>query len=419
MITRVKGTQDVLDVTLYNFLFDKVRELLKRYDYKEILTPVLEKTELFKRAVGSSTDIVSKEMYFVHSGHDDEGLCLRPEITASIVRAFLNASLQTTPWKVFTMGPVFRHERPQKGRYREFNQISIESIGCIAPYSDVLFITMLDRFFSEKLMLNNYGLVINYLGCSEDRAAYKSKLYEFLNQHVDELCDNCKERKEHNILRVLDCKNTKDQELYRSAPKITDFLCGVCKSEWETVQTLMTQLSVSFTHDARMVRGLDYYNKTIFEFVAIDTLGAQSTFCAGGRYDTLSQLIGGSKDYPSLGAAMGVERVVLMLEPIKERLPLGQEQPLHTIVPMSVNEYPLALQIADTLYAKNLKVDAFVDGGSLKSLLRKADSKNALTCIIIGSEELAGQYVTVKQMKTGTESRVQQNELADFLLKMH
>jgi histidyl-tRNA synthetase len=418
MISRVKGTQDILDVTLHNFLLNKTRELLQKYDFHEIVTPVLEKTELFKRAVGLETDIVSKEMYFVHSGHDDEGLCLRPEITASTVRAFVNAHIQTTPWKVFTIGPVFRHERPQKGRFREFNQISIESIGSASPFADILFITMLDRLFHEKLTLNNYGLVINFLGCADDRGIYKSKLREFLDAHVEKLCDNCKERKDRNVLRVLDCKNPNDQELYRSAPKITDYLCASCKIEWEMVQATLLQLSVSFTHDPRLVRGLDYYNKTIFEFVAVDTLGSQSTFCAGGRYDSLTKMIGGSKDYPSIGAAMGIERVVLMLEEIKDRLPIANGQPLHTILPMSNNEYPTALLLADELHAQNLKVDVFVDGGSLKSMLRKADSKHATSCLILGSNEVEGRYVTIKEMKTGAETKVPQAEAGEFLLKL-
>jgi histidyl-tRNA synthetase len=357
-------------------------------------------------------------MYFVNSGHDEEGLCLRPEITASIVRAFLNNIIQVTPWKVFTYGPAFRHERPQKGRYREFYQVSLEVIGSQSIAGDAYFITMLERLFHEELKINNFALLINFLGCADDRARYKQKLHEFLTLHASALCALCLERKERNILRVLDCKNPSCQASYRAAPVITDFLCDECAQEWKLLQRLLHELSVSYTHAPHLVRGLDYYNKTIFEFVSVGALGSQSTFCAGGRYDGLARQLGSKHDYPSIGAAIGVERTVLLLEALKDQLQINKPAPLHLIIPLGFDQQPLALHIADELHARALRADILLESGSLKSMLRKADARHAWTSILIGPEEQQGLYVTVKDMRSGTEIQVPQRELADFLPKI-
>lgn len=415
MLTRIKGTQDILDLTLYNFLIGRIKKHLTHYNFSEIMTPILERAELFQRAVGQETDIVSKEMYFIEANQeDDERTTLRPEITASIVRAYLNNNVQQTPWKVFSYGPVFRHERPQKGRWREFDQISVEIIGSQSVATDAYFITMLDRFFHESLKLDQYALAINYLGCKDDRARYRQALSQYLDEHIDSICTTCKMRKDKNILRVLDCKNEQCKTLYAKAPVITDYLCGSCMEEWTTLQHYLQELSVSFTHSPMLVRGLDYYEKTIFEFIDMGTLGSQSAFCGAGRYE-LAEAIGNKKPVPSIGAGLGVGRLIMMLEAIKDRLPLEQKPALHLIIPFNQEQYSLALQVADDLHAHNLCVDILAEGASLKSMLRKANDLGATTCILLGADEQKGGYATVKNMKQSTEAKVILKELATTL----
>ncbi|MFI5333516.1 MAG: histidine--tRNA ligase, partial [Candidatus Babeliales bacterium] len=289
MISRVKGTQDFLDLSLFNAIVDQCKRQAAVYGFTEIATPILEHTELFKRSLGLHTDVVNKEMFIIQTSSENdesESICLRPEATASIVRAFVENHVQQTPWKVFTYGPMFRHERPQKGRYRQFHQISLEIIGSAAVAQDVQLIKMLDRFFSEKLLCSNYALHINYLGCAQDRAAYTATLKKFLDSVSNYLCPLCTERKEKNILRIFDCKNPNCQQVYTKAPHITDALCTACATEWHQLQEQLSLLSVSYHHNPTLVRGLDYYSKTVFEFVS-GNLGAQNAFCAGGRYDQL------------------------------------------------------------------------------------------------------------------------------------
>jgi len=234
MFSRVKGTQDFLDLTLVNFLLTRVREHLHTYHFTEIATPILEPTELFIRSLGEQTDVVSKEMFLIapHS-EESESICLRPEATAPIVRAFVENGIQRIPWKVFLCGPMFRYERPQKGRYRQFHQISIEIIGSSSIAQDVHFITMLDRLFHETLQMNDYALLINFLGCQDDRKRYEHELRAFLHkQPAGQLCSQCMEREKKNILRIFDCKNPHCQELYVKAPHTTDVLCAACAQEW-------------------------------------------------------------------------------------------------------------------------------------------------------------------------------------------
>lgn len=420
MFTRVKGTQDISDLTLRNFLLEKVRKHLACYNFHEILTPLLEKTDLFKRAVGEHADIVIKEMYFVNSGKESEenerALCLRPEITASMMRVFLNShATATLPWKVFTYGPVFRHERPQKGRYREFYQISVETIGATSPAQDAYFLTMLDRLFLEHFKLSDYALLINFLGCSQDRARYREHLQSFLEKNKESLCSLCTVRSSHNVLRILDCKNVDCQALFGQAHPITAFLCEACMKEWQLIQQLLHELSVSYTSAPYLVRGLDYYDKLVFEFVSIGGLGAQNAFCAGGRYDRLAEQLGATQDYPAFGAGLGIERIELLLENVKDRLDIPPLPLLHCILPLAVEQIPLALQIADELHAHCLRTETFLEGKSLKSMLRKADALKAATCIFIGIDEQEGRFVTVKQMQEGLTTKIPQTELACFL----
>ncbi len=412
MIQRVKGTQDLLDLTLFNFLISEAKLHLERYNFIEISTPVLEPVELFKRSLGLETDVVSKEMYTLAA---DESICLRPEATASCVRAFVNNGISQTPWKVFMWGPMFRHERPQKGRYREFHQISIEVIGSESVYQDVHFLKMLDRFFHETLHLDTYALMINFLGCSDDRAAYKKKLYAFLEKYEDTLCSTCKVRKERNIMRIFDCKNPQCQELYLKAPFIADHLCKACEGELQELKDNLEHMSVSYSYQPTLVRGLDYYDKTVFEFVSTE-LGAQNAFCGGGRYNQLAQQIGAKKDQPSLGASIGIERVLLLLERIKEQLPLPVQPALHVIIPLTQEQYTLALLIADELQARNLCTDILLEGDSVKSMMRKANKLGAKYALLVGPDEQAKKVVTLKNMQTGDSKEVHQKDLLSFLM---
>lgn len=414
MIQKVKGTQDFLDMRLFNFIIDEASKHLKRYHYQQIATPILEPTELFKRSLGLETDVVSKEMYTVNTGHEGESICLRPEATASVVRAFIENNVQQTPWKIFLWGPMFRHERPQKGRFRQFHQINMEVIGSSAIAQDVEFIAMLDRFFSQVLAFDSYALQINFLGCPADRVAFRKTLYQYLETVVDRICDTCKVRKEKNILRVFDCKNETCQQLYADAPQLLGNLCAPCNQEWQQLQDQLELVSVSFSIRPTLVRGLDYYNKTVFEFVS-SNLGAQNAFCGGGRYDQLAVQLGASQDQPSIGAAIGIERLLMLLEPIQDKLPLPEPPVLHVVLPLSAEQQALALLVAQELVAHQLCTDVLLEAASLKSMMRQANKMGARFCILLGSDEQAKKEVTVKNMVTGQEARVKQVELAGYL----
>lgn len=415
MIQRIKGTQDWLNLSLFNFLIDTAKRHLACYNFSEIRTPVLEPTELFKRSLGVATDVVGKEMFIIQSEQHPDAMCLRPEATASTMRAFLESGMQEMPWKVFSWGSMFRYERPQKGRFREFHQITIENIGVTSVSNDAQFIKMLDRYFHETLHLDNYALLINYLGSYEDRARYKEILKAFLQgQAAGAICDTCRERCESNTLRVFDCKNPLCQEIYLSAPKMIDHLSPESQQEWQTLQQELELLSVSFAVQPKLVRGLDYYNKTVFEFVSND-LGAQNTFCGGGRYDALATELGAKQNIPSIGAAMGIERVLLLLETRKDKLALPEAQKLAVVVPMSEGQKMLALLIADELQAQHMCADVLLDGGSMKKLMGKANKMGAAYAVIIGEDELAAHEVTLKNMTTGTEKRIKQTELIEEL----
>lgn len=412
MIQRVKGTHDYLDLTLFNFIVERSSALFKKHHFTPIMTPLLEPTELFVRSLGQQTDVVSKEMYVIPTS-DGDSICLRPEATASTVRAFVENGVQQLPWKVFTWGPMFRHERPQKGRYRQFHQVSLEVIGSASIAQDAQLIAMLDQLFSQILMFDSYALQINFLGCHEDRHRFKEKLHTYLESVVDKLCENCKVRKEKNILRVFDCKNPTCQELYTKAPVITDHLCVTCSTEWQTIQELLEALSVAFTIKPQLVRGLDYYNKTVFEFVS-GVLGAQNAFCGGGRYDQLVTMVGGKEDRPSVGAAFGIERMIMMLEPMKDKLPLPQLPSLHVIIPIAPAQQTVALLLSQQLITQGLCVEVALDGG-MKQMMRYANKVGAKYALIIGETEQAEHAVMVKNMVTGQETKVKQVDVAKLL----
>ena len=416
MISRVRGTRDIVDGTLMKHVSQMLEKHLENYRYSRIYLPLIEQLDLFKRSLGQETDVVSKEMFVVtsSSGQSDEQICLRPEATASTVRAFIENGIQHTPWKVFTLGEMFRYERPQKGRFRQFYQCSLEIIGSASISEDVLLLEMLHTFFSQECDLVEYGLHINYLGCHTDRLRLKESLHAFLNEHLEAICETCKKRKEANILRVFDCKNEACQALYVEAPVVTDVLCATCDAEWNYLQKTLHSLSVPFMHNARLVRGLDYYNKTVFEFVS-PLLGAQSAFCGGGRYDGLITSIGGKNDEPSIGAAIGIDRLLMLLE-LAEKHNAVPLKPLYVVLPLSNDEHTIALHVLKELHINGLCADALFDG-SVKNMMRKANKMGVKAVLLLGSQEKETNSVMVKDMMTGQEELVKQIDLVSFLKK--
>lgn len=414
MIPKVKGTNDFIDLSLYNWIINQIKKQLELCHFHEIATPILEPVELFKRSLGTHTDVVSKEMFMIQPHQNSsESICLRPEMTAPAVRAFVENNITTLPWRVFSYGPVFRYERPQKGRYRQFHQVTIEVIGAGSVAYDVQLISTLDKLFGTTFKLPSYALHVNFLGCPADRVAYKETLKKFLQNHHDKICATCHTRTETNTLRIFDCKQESCQSLYTKAPFLIDSLCTACTGEWRFVQDQLALLSVSFVHRPTLVRGLDYYSKTAFEFVSAE-LGAQNAFCGGGRYDDLLGQLDPKQAQPAVGAGIGVERLFLLIEPIREQLPIETPPPLHAILALTPEQIPLALQLADHLVAHNLCVELLLEG-STKSMFNRANKLGATYALILGSEEQATGTVMVKNMISGVQEKVLQIKLVEFL----
>lgn len=421
MLSKIKGTQDFLDLTLFNWIVTQAKQHLALYNFQEVATPIIEPTELFQRAVGEHTDVVSKEMFTIQphgAAAAEAAICLRPEHTAAMMRAYLESELpyaQPQPWKAYTWGPMFRYERPQKGRYRQFHQISLEIIGTASVSEDVLLISMLHSFFSSKLRLDNYALQLNFLGTLADRAAYRQQLTAFLTQVADQICETCRTRSSKNPLRIFDCKSPTCQTVYLAAPLLTDSLSPASQAEWSLVQEQLALLSVSFVVNPRLVRGLDYYNKTVFEFVSGE-LGAQNSFCGGGRYDQLATMLEHKQDYPAVGCGIGIERLMLLLAN-QPNLQLPTKPALTVVIPLAAEQVTLALLLTEQLHSKNLCVELCLELSSLKSMLRKASRLGAKFVVLIGADEQATHTVTLKHMLTSTEERVPQAALAAQLLQ--
>lgn len=415
MINRVRGTEDILDLTLHNFVVNAAKKWFEQHNFGEIRTPILEHTKLFMHSLGEQTDVVSKQMFVFNAERGEDSICLRPEATAGVIRACFQNQVNRFPWKVFLYGPMFRYERPQKGRLRQFHQFNLEVIGSEAITQDAQFISMLDTFFNTICKLEQYALKINYLGCKNDRAAYKEKLLSYLSQYEAELCETCLIRKDTNTLRIFDCKNEVCQKFYQQAPKLLDALCTGCSGEWAQLQQLLALLSVTFTVDTHLVRGLDYYNRTVFEFSST-LLGAQSAFCGGGRY-SLGSDVGAKEDYQSIGAGIGMERVLLLLEPLTSQLPLPEQKPLHVILPLTIEQDPMALLLAQECQHHGLSMDIIFEKASVTNMMKKANRLGARTVIIIGQDEQQNGTVSLKDMRAGQNVIIKQNEVATYLKK--
>ncbi len=404
-LVAVKGMNDILppDSARWEWLEEKVRSLMARYAYRNIRTPIVEPTPLFVRGLGEVTDIVEKEMYSFEDRLNGEHLTLRPEATAGVVRAVAEHSLLYEGGKrLYYMGPMFRHERPQRGRYRQFHQIGAEALGFPGAEVDAELILLANALWRE-LGLKNVRLELNSLGQPEERKAHRAALIAYLEQHHDVLDEEARRRLHTNPLRILDTKNPAMQAVVEAAPRLIDFLGPDSLAHFAAVQAILSANGVEWRVNPRLVRGMDYYNLTVFEFVT-DQLGSQGTICGGGRYDYLIEQIGG-KPAPAVGWALGVERV---LELLKEQ---GQTVPalapdVYAIVP-SVTAVPLAMATAERLRALGLSVQmhAAASGGtgmgSMKSQFKKADASGAAHALVFGDDELARGMVTVKSLRDG------------------
>jgi histidyl-tRNA synthetase len=423
MIKAVRGTRDLLppDTELWNFVERKVREVFARYNYHEIRTPVFESTELFSRGVGEETDIVSKEMFTWEdkaraASEKTQTLTLRPENTAGVVRAYIEHELGRSGLlqKLYYIGPQFRRERPQKGRYRQFFQIGAEvigppSAGSELPMRDAEVLDMLTALL-DNVGLNGWTLYLNSVGCLDCRPAYNQALRDALADVKDQLCGDCQRRAETNPLRVLDCKVPADQPIIEKLPKIADYLDEGCREHFAEVRAILDVLEVPYQVNERMVRGLDYYTRTTFEFTHGE-LGAQSAVLGGGRYDGLSEQIGGPKA-PGIGFAIGEDRLVLAL----------QAQQQQALAPLTAFVIPLgkgmnrhALKLAKQLRAGGVTADVSDEGFRLKKSFETAEKLGATFAVIVGENEVQAGAYAVKDLKSGEQITVLCGELLTYL----
>ncbi|MCG7981212.1 MAG: histidine--tRNA ligase [Candidatus Thiodiazotropha lotti] len=416
-IQAIRGMKDILpqQTPVWQFLEDRVRSVLNRYGYAEIRMPIVEMTDLFKRSIGEVTDIVEKEMYTFEDRNGDS-LTLRPEGTAGCVRAGLEHSLifnQTQ--RLWYQGPMFRHERPQKGRYRQFHQIGVESFGMSGPDIDLELILITARIWRE-LGLKDLQLQINTLGTPAERAAYRDQLVDYFKQHLELLDEDSERRLETNPLRILDSKNPAMAELIAQAPTLMQHLGEESLAHYQAICQGLDDAGVAYVENPRLVRGLDYYSRTVFEWIT-DALGAQGTVCAGGRYDGLVKQLGG-RETPAVGFAMGLERLIALLEEtdVMERLPVPDVY-LVTLGQAPEREgVKLAEQLRDRLPV--LQLISHCGGGGFKSQLKKADKSQARFALILGEDELQKQEIILKPLRGGEQRQIGISELESTLAEI-
>lgn len=410
-VRALTGMKDILphESAAWEELEEIVREWLASYGYRNMRTPVLEHTRLFARGIGEVTDIVEKEMYSFRDSLNDDHLTMRPEFTAGMVRATIEHNLlYDRPQRVYCMGPVFRHERPQRGRYRQFHQIDVEALGFAGPDVDAELILMLARLW-KRLGLQDIRLELNSLGQAEERAAHRQALVEHLEKHIDVLDDEARRRMHTNPLRVLDTKNPAMQDMANSAPRLFDFLGPESLAHFEGVCERLRDAGIEYTLNPRLVRGLDYYNLTVFEWVT-DRLGAQGTVCGGGRYDGLIELLGG-KPAPAVGFAIGMERLLDLWQQAGEQ-PERPECEVYVVYQGEAAQRRGAL-LAETLRDAGYRVIVHAGSAGFKSQFKRADASGATVALIIGPDELAAGQASVKwlRMPEGDE-RPQQETVA-------
>lgn len=412
-IRSIKGFHDILpeNIKRWHFIEDAAKRIFEVYGFSEIRMPVLEFTDVFARSLGTTTDIVEKEMY-TFTDRDGSSLTLRPEGTAGVVRAYIEDSMhaRSSISKLYYTGMMFRHERPQKGRFRGFYQIGAELIGPQEPASDAELIAMVWRFFEEIELTQFLELEVSSLGDKNCRPQYKEKLVQYFAPHKEELCEDCQRRLESNPLRILDCKQRNCKQIAANAPSMLDNLCSECKGHFNTVKENLTSVGIPFTINPKIVRGLDYYTRTVFE-VTTDKLGSQNAVAAGGRYDGLVKELGGP-DTAAVGFATGIERIVLLQE---QAMPEGFNKEVDVFIahlgdPAQDAAFPLAF----SLRKKGVSVEIEYGSKSLKSQMKKADKFGAAFTLIIGDEELEQGVVKVRNMKESKEEDIRLDEIVNL-----
>ena len=416
MLTQApRGTKDILPdgVERWRYVEGKIRDICERFGYREIRTPLFEHTELFQRGIGDTTDVVEKEMYtFLDRG--GRSITLRPENTAAAVRAYLEHKLyaEDALTKLFYIGSMFRFDRPQKGRFREFHQFGVEALGEASPAVDAEIILLAVRFL-QSLGLKELSLSINSVGDPACRPVYRQKLKDFFKEKLDGLCEDCRSRYDRNPMRILDCKNERCQSLSIGAPEITDCLCDECAEHFEKVKSYLTAAGVPFSCDPRLVRGLDYYTKTAFE-IKYEPLGAQSAVAGGGRYDGLVEEIGGAPT-PAVGFAVGLERVMLAME-MQNLFPEREEGADAFVVALGDEAKDEAFCLLAELRDAGLSARMDYAGRSMKSQMKQADKANARYALILGEDELAKGVVTVRDMESSGQEQVAREDIVNKLL---
>ena len=414
MINIPKGTKDVLPQEAYkwHYVENVARQTAKDFCASEIRTPTFEHTELFLRGVGDTTDIVNKEMYTF----EDKGgrsITLKPEGTAGVARAFIENSLYAgvQPTKMYYITPVFRYEKPQAGRLREHHQFGVEYYGSDSPYADVE-VMMIAKTFFNRLGITKLKLNINSIGCRECRKKYNEALKDYLRSNLDKMCPTCRERFDKNPLRILDCKEEGCRAITANAPVILDYLCDDCRAHHESVCNQLSLLGIDYEVNPHIVRGLDYYTRTVFEFISSD-IGAQGTVCGGGRYNNLIEEVGG-KPCPAVGFGMGLERLILTMESLG--LPFGQEDvPDVYIAPLCDEAKDEAMLIADTLRTAGISCDTDLLGRSFKAQLKYVNKTGARYMIVIGTDEMASGVYAVKNLLSGSSEQVKKADLVAYL----
>ena len=419
-INALRGMHDCLpaEINYWQMIEGHLRSLFNEYGYSEIRTPMLEETRLFTRSIGEVTDIVEKEMYTFPDQSESLSLSLRPEMTASIVRAGVQHGLfYNQVQKLWQIGPAFRYERPQKGRYRQFHQADVEVFGIETPDADAEMLAMLARFWDRLGISSEVKLEINSMGTSECRAIYREKLIAYFEEFKDKLDEDCHRRLYTNPLRILDSKNPELNEIIADAPKLLDHLDDESKQHFDTLCAQLDILGIAYTINPRIVRGMDYYTRTVFEWTTTK-LGSQGTVCGGGRYDKMVEELGG-KATPAIGFGMGMERLILLCQACD--VEAAEEAPLLTTIFLgeraSVNGLAVVEEIRNKL--PNVRIITNLGGGSMKSQMKKADRSNAKYALIMGDNELDENIVILKDLReNGEQHTITRAELSDFLRKM-
>lgn len=401
----IKGTQDVLPSESYKFRFleQTMCDIAKTFGFKEIRTPVFEHTELFQRGVGDTTDVVQKEMY-TFNDKGDRSITLRPEGTAGAIRAFLEHGLfnEPLPQKLYYLTSCYRYEKPQAGRLREFHQFGVECVGTPAPAADAEVISLAAEIFNF-LEVDGLRLEINSIGCPECRKEYHKALKEYFAQYKDELCETCLGRLEKNPMRILDCKSPVCSKIAEGAPKILDYLCDDCKEHFEKVKAYLDAMGIEYFVNPTIVRGLDYYTRTVFEFVSTE-IGAQGTVCGGGRYDGLCKELGGN-DIPSLGFGLGIERLMLLMK--TKNIPFPEEEKCNLyIAPMGDAASVKAAAITKELRSEGLIALFDVFGRSVKAQMKYANKIGAEYTMVLGDTEIENGKAKLKNMSSGEEAEI-------------